>query len=66
MYGRMYLLRGPVSQSQVRLPCESILRCSIARLAYFNARAMNQARTQIFEDGVCVYVCVWRGGGGES
>ena len=54
MYGRMYLLRGPVSQYNHKLvcyPCESILRCSIARLAHFNACAMNQARTQTFENG---------------
>ena len=37
--------------------CESILRRSIARLAHFNACAMNQARTQTFENGVwgCEY-----------
>ena len=37
-------------------PCASILRCSIARLVHFNACALNQARTQTFENGA--------GGGG--
>ena len=58
MYGRMYLLRGPVSQSQVGLPVWIDSEVFyITRPAHFNAYSMNQTRTQIFEDGV------WGGGG---
>ena len=47
-------------------PSESILRCSLARLAHFNACAMNQARTQTFENGVwgCEYQVFDHDGGG--